>query len=152
MTSINNQQQQNKILYQTIAEFLEKTPPNQLTQISDLLAPEYVGGQFRYYSKLNTPTLELYCPQASCARTMNFRCIDISDGGNQLTADTVSYFYVTYRCSNCREEERVFSLIAMICENGKPQGECYKFGELPPYGPMFLQSLLSLLAPRATPL
>ena len=76
---------------------------------------------------------------------MNFRCIDISDGGNQLTADTASYFYVTYRCSNCREEERVFSLIAMICENGKPQGECYKFGELPPYGPHVPPKLVKLV-------
>ena len=148
MSDIKNQvQTQNETPYQTIAEFLEKTPPNQLTQISDLVAPEYAGGQFGYYTKLNIPTLKLYCPHASCTRTMNFRCIDISNDGRHVVTDNVALFYITYQCSNCQIEQKVFSLAARVCRIGEPKGECYKYGEFPPYGPHVSSKLIELIGP-----
>ncbi len=147
MTEINNNKhrKQNEVCYQTIAEFLEKTPPNQLRQISDLVAPEYVGGQFGYYTKLNTRTLQLYCTHASCTRTMNFRCIDISNDARHFMTDKVASFYITYQCSNCQIEQKVFSLAARICRIGEPKGECYKYGEFPPYGPHVPPKLVKLV-------
>lgn len=147
MTEINNNQDRthNEVHYQTIAGFLEKTPPNHLTQISDLVAPEFVAGQFVYSSKLNTPTLQLYCTHASCTRSMNFRCIAISDDARHLMTDNFASFYITFRCSNCQIHQKVFSLAARISRLGAPRGECYKYGESPPFGPHVPQKLFKLV-------
>ena len=37
------------------------------------------------------------------------------------------YFYITYRCSNCRNTEKTFSL-AGCWEEGATSGKCYKIG------------------------
>ena len=41
----------------------------------------------------------------------------------------------------------MFSLIAVVCKNGPPQGECCKFGELPPFGPYVPSKLIELIEP-----
>ena len=148
MTNSNEQQQtQQAKLCLTFAEFLESTPPNLLVCISDLAELENAGRHISGYGRINTPKLELHCPHDSCARVMNFRCVEISRDGERLTPDEVSYFYIFYQCSNCRQEQTVFSLIAVVHKNGGPQGECCKLGEIPPYGPHVSSKLIELLRP-----
>ena len=38
-------------------------------------------------------------------------------------------------------------MAAMVYKSGEPQGECYKFGELPPYGPHVPSKLIELIGP-----
>ena len=142
MTDINNQEQtQNEMPYQTIAEFLETTPPNQLTCISDLAVSTHVSN----YCSINTPKLKLHCQHDSCARVMNFRCVEITSDGRRIIPDDVSYFYIIYQCSNCQTEQKMFSLIAVVDKNGPPKGQCRKFGEFPPYGPYVPPKLVTLV-------
>ena len=144
MSDINNQEQtQSEMPYQTVAEFLETTPPNQLARISDLAQPVHVGN----YCKINTPKLKLHCPHDSCVRVMNFRCVEISRDGERVLPNELNYFYIVYQCSNCQQAEKVFSLLAVVCKSGPPQGECCKFGELPPYGPHVPSKLIELIRP-----
>src|SRR5882762_4251572 len=41
--------------------------------------------------------------------------------------------YITFLCSNCRQIRKMYSLLVVQKDGGS--GECYKFGELPAYGP-----------------
>lgn len=145
MTDINNLERiQNDTTYQTFAEFLETTPPNLLAHILDLVVPESHDNN---YYRVNTPKLQLHCPHSSCARVMNYRCVEVSHDGELLTPDKLRCFYIFYQCSNCRQEQRAFSLIARVYKSGEPQGKCYKFGEIPPYGPHVPSKLIELIRP-----
>ncbi|MHC4913346.1 MAG: hypothetical protein ACYTE5_10190 [Planctomycetota bacterium] len=53
-----------EIQYQTIAEFLESTPPNQLIHISDLSEwREYAGDKLNV---IRTPEIQLHCDHENC--------------------------------------------------------------------------------------
>ena len=133
-----------EIEYQQISEFLESTPPNQRIHISDLVTVSgsaYNG--FRY--KIRTPEIQLHCQHERCNGTRFFRCISGDD--NYININGFNFFYVTYICSNCQKVEKTFSLAAKVNNSGKPQGECYKFGELPTYGPPIASKLMKLIGP-----
>ena len=132
-----------EIEYQTIAEFLESTPPNQLIHISDLS----VWKTYNYgdRNEIRTPEIQLHCDHEKCNGTRFFRCVSGRD--QRLESKDYEFFYVTYRCSNCQRVEKIFSLAAKVDANTKPQGECYKFGELPTYGPPVSPKLIKLIGP-----
>lgn len=134
-----------EVQYQTIAEFLESTPPNQLINISDLASVErYGNGSFGY--EFRTPEIQLHCNNDKCNGTRFFRCV--SGANKHIHTKDYEFFYVTYRCSNCQRVEKTFSLAAKVETAGKPQGECYKFGELPTYGPPVSPKLIKLIGPN----
>jgi hypothetical protein len=120
-----------EIQYQTIAEFLESTPPNELIHISDL--SQYRTSDF--YDEMRTPEIQLHCDHEDCNGIRFFRCVSGKGRALELESEDFRYFYVTYRCSNCQRVQKTFSLAAKIYKIGSPQGESYKFGELPTYGP-----------------
>lgn len=136
-------QTQKEIFYQTFAEFLESTPPNQIKFISDLASSNYGIGGYR----LNTPELQLHCTDDSCEGVRIYRCTDISSEGHRLMERQFGDFYVTYRCSNCQKTQRIYSLRAKVHKNGSPEGVCYKFGEFPPFGPSIPSRLIKLIGP-----
>ncbi|MFZ4730779.1 MAG: hypothetical protein ACOYMQ_19240, partial [Pseudanabaena sp.] len=57
------------------------------------------------------------------------------------------HFYLTYRCSNCQKNKKIFSLAAKVDADGSSCGECYKLGELPIYGPPVPSRLIKLIGP-----
>ena len=128
-----------EIEYQTLSEFLESNPPNQLIHISDLV--EWDG----YHNTVKTPEIQLHCDHKDCNGVRFFRCV--SGKGKSLAIKYYEYFYLTYRCSNCQEVNKTFSLAAKVDVDAKPQGECYKFGELPTYGPPVSPKLIKLIGP-----
>ena len=132
-----------EIEYQTIAEFLESTPPNQVKPISDLA--ERTQNQYLEYSIIHTPEIQLHCDHERCNGVRFFRCM--SSRKEQLGSKDYKFFYVLYRCSNCQRVEKTFSLAAKLATDDQPQGTCYKFGELPPYGPPVSPKLINLIGP-----
>ena len=118
-------QEQIEIRSQTVTEYLERTPPNQITFVTDLVARPYVG---RY--PMNTPILRLHCPNELCSGVRFFRSVNISNEGNDIRVNSMSYFYVTYQCSNCQETRKMYFVAAQTQKDGHPHGHCYKFGEL----------------------
>jgi hypothetical protein len=55
--------------------------------------------------------------------------------------------YVTYRCSNCQKTTKTYSLAVRVDDIQSGAGCCYKFGELPVYGPRTPSRLISLIGP-----
>ncbi|MGR1200375.1 hypothetical protein [Aeromonas hydrophila] len=127
--------------FETVSEFLESTPPNRTSHISDLSEWKFQGG---WYNILNTPDIQLHCPSESCNGIRFFRCV--SGHGSGLTTD-YRYIYLSYRCSNCQTHHKVFSIAARIDEDQEPTGELYKFGELPTFGPPTPTRLVKLIGP-----
>lgn len=125
------------------AEFLESTPPSSLTEINDLVKGSHydLGGASSAY--LTRPEIQLHCPDGNCNGTRFFRC---------TTKDTIrvsedfSFEYISYICSNCRNTEKTFSL-AVKRDGFEGPGSCYKFGELPIYGPPTPSKLIKLIGP-----
>ena len=143
MTDQNAEDVKKEIEYQTIAEFLESTPPNQLIHISDLSQWKHDG--YSYKNLMRTPEIQLHCDHEDCNGNRFFRCV--SGGEQRLVSKDHEFFYVTYRCSNCQRVQKTFSLAAKIDVDREPQGECYKFGELPTYGPPVSPKLIKLIGP-----
>jgi hypothetical protein len=127
----------------SFAEFLEGIPPSSLTHIFDLGERKtYDSGPFRGVF-LKQPEIQLHCPDDNCNGTRFFRCT--TKGEIQLSKD-YSFIYVSYLCSNCRQHEKTFSL-AVQAEGENGRGLCYKFGELPLYGPPTPSKLIKLIGP-----
>jgi hypothetical protein len=55
---------------------------------------------------------------------------------------------IKFVCSNCKEQTKWYSLVITLCTSpGFPgiEGDCYKFGELPPFGSITSEKLLKLM-------
>ena len=94
---------------------------------------------------MRTPEIQLHCDHENCNGIRFFRCVSGKD--KYLESKDYEFFYVTYRCSNCQRVQKIFSLAAKVDSDAKPQGECYKFGELPTYGPSVSPKLIKLIGP-----
>jgi hypothetical protein len=121
------------------AEFLESVPPGQVRRISDLVE-DYAGD--RGYHTLITPQLVLHCTSDICNGPRTHR--KTSGDVNFQKAEEGRNVFVGYLCANCREKTKLFAL-HIRAENGGPSGSVYKFGELPPFGPITPTRLLKLL-------
>lgn len=143
MSEQTSEEVKEKIEYQTIAEFLESTPPNQLIHISDIFSIKY--NSFGSYCAFRTPEIQLHCNHEQCNGIRFFRCTTKKD--SSIKIDDFEFFYVTYLCSNCQRVEKTFSLAARVEKDSKSHGQCYKFGELPTYGPPVSPKLIKLIGP-----
>lgn len=126
----------------SLAAFLENTPPSQVTNIAELVEVKYEGTRI-IYSCL-TPEIQLHCPHDACNGMRFFRCTN--DSSRAISHSAFSYFYLSYICSNCKKYTKVFSLAARKAKNDI-SGQCYKFGELPNYGPPTPARLIKLIGP-----
>jgi hypothetical protein len=125
------------------SEFLESIPPSTLTDISELTETKYRNPGLPPYYELLTPEIQLHCPDDACNGTRFFRC---RTSAPTVKTDSFSFFYISYVCSNCRKTEKTFSLAARRDEDAD-SGACYKFGELPVYGPPTPSRLIKLIGP-----
>jgi len=129
----------------SLAEFLESVPPSQMRQIEKIVtvsSSQYAGVRY----SLTTPEIRLHCGHANCGGLRIFRC---SDGGPSVNhaKDGFSFDYVTYVCSNCQETQKIFAIASRVDDAMSRTGSCYKFGELPAYGPPTPSRLLDLIGP-----
>ena len=148
MTNRNKQEDtETEATYLTFSDFLQDTPPNQYAHISDLAVPKNAGAFPDFKKRISTPELKLHCSDKSCNGVRFFRCIRVSEKGNELDVGGVNNLYVTYQCSNCKKTLKVYSLAARSNTIGEFHGTCYKFGELPPYGPPVPPRLIKLIGP-----
>src|SRR5215207_3999002 len=115
------------------SEFLEATPPGTLVKVSDMTKTRFYQGSLSVAGhEVNSPEIQLHCPSESCNGVRFFR--RSSKELPDIPSEDFHFFYITFTCSNCRRFEKTFSLAATRDE-GQESGECFKFGELPEYGP-----------------
>ena len=145
MDSDKQEEEQAEVTYQTLSEFLQSTPPNQWRHISNLSVSQHVGAYDSVSKEINKPKLELYCSNDLCNDFRFFRCTEVfSSTGAYLRENSSNYLYVTYRCSNCRINLKVYSLAVILSKTEQWRGMCCKLGELPPYGPPISSRLIKL--------
>ena len=116
--------------------------------ISSSIFLTFLFGKYTLYGGRNcmcAPEIQLHCDHENCNGIRFFRCV--SGDENPLKTNEYKFFYVKYRCSNCQRVEKTFSLAAKLDSNSEPQGVCYKFGELPTYGPPVSPKLIKLIGP-----
>jgi hypothetical protein len=53
--------------------------------------------------------------------------------------------FITYLCSNCKKSTKIISLFVHPTVRYELDGQCFKFGELPPFGPITPARLLKIL-------
>jgi hypothetical protein len=122
----------------TLADFLESHPPGQVIQITDLAIKVRNADAWN----LTLPELQLHCGRERCNGIRVFRCTE--SYGPRLSDEGFRYEFVTYKCSNCQDETKTFSL-AIRKDYNAPSGLCYKFGELPVFGPTTPARLIKLI-------
>ena len=127
-----------------LSEFLEGTPPGSITAVTGLARPRnYPGGGYAGHQFV-APDIQLHCGSDSCNGIRFFR--RSGSAPPDLPEGSWHFFYVTYRCANCQKTEKTFSLAAEWAKGGT-SGRCYKFGELPEYGPPTAARLIKLIGP-----
>jgi len=128
----------------SFSEFLESTQPGVVTAIDGLTKARYYnsGGISGY--GLSTPEIQLHCSHDACNGVRFFR--PAPNSSVDITDSTYKYLYLSYTCSNCQKSEKTFSLAATR-NKGDESGKCYKFGELPQYGPPTPARLIKLIGP-----
>lgn len=130
----------------SLAEFFENVPPSRVKRIRDLVrkVPNPHGAP---YFVFNTPELRLYCGNDNCNGTRIFR----NDNENNIYIrqdnEYYQYEYIRYLCSNCQATLKTYSVAYRSVARDSGVGDCYKFGELPPYGPPISSRLISLIGP-----
>lgn len=126
-----------------LAEFLESVSPGSTTEVSGLATEwkQYPGHSPEYH--FAAPDVQLHCPNEACNGIRFFRYID---NRASLSSEEWKFLYATYRCSNCQDTKKIFSL-ALRREKDTTDGHCYKFGELPGYGPPVPARLMSMVGP-----
>ena len=142
---MTEEQQQIKQEPATVAfsEFLENVPPSTTTKISVIANFAIIGPHHQDY-KLLTPEIQLHCPDEACNGTRFFRC---TNKDNIVLHDNkYKFIYLSYICSNCQKTIKTFSL-AVKRDSESNSGECYKFGEMPLYGPPTPTRLIKLIGP-----
>jgi hypothetical protein len=128
----------------SFSEFLESRPPSQrLTKIKDMLTVRTsdAGPSPAIIVTLSTPDLQLHCSSDPCNGLRFFR---YHSGDKNIRGSVKTY--LTYLCSNCQTQTKIFSLYARVAKIGKSSttGHCLKFGEMPAFGPMTPSRLLKL--------
>jgi hypothetical protein len=129
----------------SIADFLEDSPPNQTIPVFDLTENRYVKRITMNADVFTAPELQLHCSNEKCNGIRFFRNVSVNE--QILTHKRYEFFYVTYRCSNCRSEQKVFSLAAIKSDEDGQSGSVCKLGEIPPFGPPVPPKLIKLIGP-----
>ena len=128
------------------AEFLETSPPSRVVSLLDFTDIHDVGGKYsrKMANVIIYPEIQIHCTSDTCNGPRFFRLEKETE--TILNAKGYTFFYVTYICSNCRKFTKTFSLAAKVNDQ-KLDGSCYKFGELPIYGPPVSAKLIKLIGP-----
>ena len=129
-----------------LAEFLEGTAPGNMTYVTDLVRQQRNPATGAYIASYEfvAPEIQLHCGSDSCNGTMFFRR---TASPPNLLAERWHNLYIGYRCPNCQKTAKTFSLAALLDGDGFTSGKCYKYGELPEYGPPTASRLIKLIGP-----
>lgn len=124
-----------------LSAFLESHPPGSRALVLNIARARPSGGP-----QLVTPDIQLHCPSEKCGGIRIFECIEDSE---YSITDKFEPRFLTYLCRNCKQSQRIYALAARIIVVGKAlDGEVYKIGEIPPFGPPVPARVISLVGPE----
>jgi len=119
------------------ADFLANHPPGSLVRIGELIvrcrnAPDY----------FKVPAIEIFCGDEKCRGLRFFDSKERSCESDGF--HTFCHLYFT--CRHCRTSPKVISLLVDASAGGGA-AECWKLGELPPFGPHIPPKVIRLVEP-----
>jgi hypothetical protein len=117
----------------TFAEFLESIPPAQYRRVANVRAKRYRSGSVVAYHRLETPEIQLHCPNDTCNGLRFFR-YNGDDIGMKEKGPENKQLFITYICANCQRTYKTFAINVRVPMNAE-DGICYKYGEHPVFGP-----------------
>jgi hypothetical protein len=126
----------------SLGDFLETIPPGRLTNVADIIELEGFDQSIRHY--LKTPEIQLHCDSNTCRGLRFFACV--SREGKELSRTADNHVFLTYRCRNCQNTEKIFAISARLNEGGN-DGLLVKVGEWPPFGPPIPPRVIKLIGP-----
>ena len=126
-------------------EFLEDFGPGRSAPVKDVATRTSSGGV--YY--LNLPVIELHCDNDSCKGVRLFGPKGVLSAINE-TAGAFQNVFVEYVCRNCSLTSKTYALriVSEMAIAGKLDGNVYKYGEIPPFGPPTPARVITLLGPE----
>lgn len=127
----------------SFAEFLEAVPPNTLCQLSKFGGYYHSPRHNCFVLSFKAPDIQLHCDSDICGGLRIYRR---SVDEEIIRAEKFTEFYLRYRCSNCRDSTKVFS-VAMMPKGTNGEAEAIKFGEHPVFGPPIPSRLLKMIGP-----
>jgi hypothetical protein len=121
----------------TMAAFLTAMPPSdKFTLVNDVLFLD------RDTYQIVVPGILLHCTSEICKD--GNRVYRYLKGHRYLGNESPTLTYLTYICSNCRQQTKMFSLALRRDEIDPPAALCAKFGEIPEFGSPTPNRLLRL--------
>jgi hypothetical protein len=132
-----------------LAQFLESVSPGQVRKVTTRTVTTHTEQGQAVRFRFSLPEIQLHCPSDACNGERFFRVDEDEDHLYIRDQKVWNFTYVKYKCANCQKQEKTFSLAIMINpgERQSTAAYCYKFGELPAYGPPTSSRLISLLGP-----
>jgi hypothetical protein len=124
------------------AEFLQSTPPDTPTEISDLGVRRNSPGGFTW--RLNSEDVQLFCNSEPCQGLRFFECLIGLD--EYFDDNKFKNLFLTYICRNCQSSAKVYA-VSVKRHAGKTDGSASKYGESPPFGPHVPARVISLIGP-----
>jgi hypothetical protein len=124
----------------TFKQFLESTPPEVYEDLPDLFQSEVRSGGIHW--DLLTPDLLLHCSSDGCSGERFFYRTDCSIYPKK---DVWVRGFLTYVCRNCRRSAKYYALAVLV--QGSKNGQAFKYGEVPAYGPPVPARVISLIGP-----
>jgi hypothetical protein len=96
------------------------------------------GPSYAWY--FNLPLIELHCATESCNGIRFFESSDIY----HLERGKAAQHFVTYVCRNCKRQFKTYALRSLLNDE-RANGEMFKFGEIPAFGPPTPARVISIL-------
>lgn len=117
-----------------LSDFLTNYPPGTIKQINskNLLINRRVSGNGSIFD-VSVPYIGVYCNHEHCQKTMIFRSSSNISIYVRRVEGYLNTVYCEYRCSNCKQSEKLFALLIMA--NMDQVLIIKKIGENPAYGP-----------------
>lgn len=143
MSQVTEQEESNDNPLYSFAEFLESVPPNTHAYIAKCGRYFHSPRDASFVLAFKMPDVQLHCDSNICGGLRIFRG---SEGEEIVLAGNFTEIYLRYRCSNCRESAKVFS-VAIMPKGSLGEAEAIKFGEHPVFGPPVPSRLLKMIGP-----
>jgi hypothetical protein len=126
-------------------EFLESIAPGQTAWVKDVArqATTSVGA---VYHPLTLPVIDLHCDHEHCDGFRLFATTDTPSASFNGLKD----IFVNYVCRNCRITRKTYAL-GIFCKEdpaGSINGNVYKYGEYPRFGPPTPARVITILGPE----
>ncbi len=123
-----------------LSEFLESVPPQMTCLVSGF---KYSSPHLASPWKLAAQDIRLFCSEDACN---GYRYFSTDVGEFEVEKGRSRFFHTIYRCRNCRQGLKIFSLWFTLSKDGAA-ATVMKFGEWPDFGPQTPSRVITLIGP-----